>query len=82
MAGFIGLFVLVVAILIILNGFVTVNQGTIAVLTMFGKYQRILLPGLRFKIPIVEQVYKRISIQNRSVELELGGNNRSGKCLL
>jgi len=70
MAGFIGLFVLVVAILIILNGFVTVNQGTIAVLTMFGKYQRILLPGLRFKIPIVEQVYKRISIQNRSVELE------------
>jgi regulator of protease activity HflC (stomatin/prohibitin superfamily) len=28
------------------------------------------LPGLRFKIPVVEQIYRRISIQNRSVELE------------
>ena len=52
------------------SGLVTVNQGTIAVITLFGKYQRILMPGLRFKIPIFEQIYKRISIQNRSVELE------------
>ncbi|MEN9447379.1 MAG: hypothetical protein RJA25_669 [Bacteroidota bacterium] len=50
--------------------FVTVQQGTIAVITMFGKYQRILGPGLNMKIPYLEQVYKRISIQNRSVELE------------
>ena len=50
--------------------FVTVQQGTIAVFTMFGKYQRILGPGLNMKIPYLEQVYKRISIQNRSVELE------------
>lgn len=50
--------------------FVTVQQGTIAVITMFGKYQRILGPGLNMKIPFLEQVYKRISIQNRSVELE------------
>jgi regulator of protease activity HflC (stomatin/prohibitin superfamily) len=50
--------------------FVTVQQGTIAVITMFGKYQRVLGPGLNMKIPFLEQVYKRISIQNRSVELE------------
>lgn len=50
--------------------FVTVQQGTIAVITMFGKYQRILGPGLNMKIPFFEQVYKRVSIQNRSVELE------------
>ena len=65
-----GIFWLIAFILIAFNSFVTVNQGTIAVLTMFGKYQRILLPGLRFKLPLVEQIYKRISIQNRSVELE------------
>ncbi|MFC4232791.1 SPFH domain-containing protein [Parasediminibacterium paludis] len=59
-----------VLLLIAFSGLVTVNQGTISVITMFGKYQRILLPGLRFKIPLVEQIYKRISIQNRSVELE------------
>jgi regulator of protease activity HflC (stomatin/prohibitin superfamily) len=60
-------------IVLILFGFlslVTVNQGTIAVLTMFGKYRRILRPGLNIKIPILEQVFKTVSIQNRSVELE------------
>ena len=56
-------------VLIILSGFVTVNQGTIAVITIFGKYQRIMGPGLNFRIPLIENVYKRISIQNRSVEL-------------
>jgi regulator of protease activity HflC (stomatin/prohibitin superfamily) len=58
------------ALVILFSSFVTVKQGTIAVVTIFGKYQRILFPGLNFKIPIIEQVYSRISIQNRSVELE------------
>jgi regulator of protease activity HflC (stomatin/prohibitin superfamily) len=49
---------------------VTVKQGTIAVITVFGKYRRILSPGLNFKIPLIENIYSRISIQNRSVELE------------
>ncbi|MDE3124217.1 MAG: SPFH domain-containing protein, partial [Bacteroidota bacterium] len=40
------------------------------VITMFGKYRRVLNPGLNFKIPFFEQMYKIISIQNRSVELE------------
>jgi regulator of protease activity HflC (stomatin/prohibitin superfamily) len=49
---------------------VTVKQGTIAVVTVFGKYRRILSPGLNFKVPLIENIYSRISIQNRSVELE------------
>lgn len=56
--------------LFIFSGLVTVNQGTIAVVTMFGKYRRIMMPGLNFKIPFLESIYKRVSIQNRSVELE------------
>jgi regulator of protease activity HflC (stomatin/prohibitin superfamily) len=70
MPFFVNFWWVFVLLLIAFSGLVTVNQGTISVITMFGKYQRILLPGLRFKIPIVEQIYKRISIQNRSVELE------------
>jgi regulator of protease activity HflC (stomatin/prohibitin superfamily) len=50
--------------------FITVKQGTVAVITVFGKYRRIMTAGLNFKIPFIEQVYKRISVQNRSVELE------------
>jgi regulator of protease activity HflC (stomatin/prohibitin superfamily) len=65
------LFVLIFILLIILSScFVTVKQGTIAVITVFGKYRRIMSPGLNFKIPLIENVYSRISIQNRSVELE------------
>jgi regulator of protease activity HflC (stomatin/prohibitin superfamily) len=57
-------------IIIVFSSFVTVKQGTIAVVTVFGKYRRILTPGLNFKIPLIEQIYSKISIQNRSVELE------------
>lgn len=60
--------VLIVAI--IFSGLVSVTQGTVAVVTMFGKYRRILPPGLNFKIPVLEQIHKRVSYQNRSVELE------------
>jgi regulator of protease activity HflC (stomatin/prohibitin superfamily) len=49
---------------------VVVNQGTIAIITLFGKYKRIMLPGLRFKIPFVESIFRRVSIQNQSIELE------------
>ncbi|QPH38251.1 SPFH domain-containing protein [Pedobacter endophyticus] len=56
-------------LVILLSSFVTVKQGTIAVVTVFGKYQRLLRPGLSLKIPLIEQIYSRISIQNRSVEL-------------
>ena len=60
----------IVLAIIFFTGLVTINQGTIGVVTLFGKYRRILRPGLNFKIPLVEQIYKRVSIQNRSVELE------------
>lgn len=59
-----------VAVIILLSGFVTVRQGYVAVVTIFGKYRRVMGPGLNFKIPLFEVIYKRISIQNRSVELE------------
>jgi regulator of protease activity HflC (stomatin/prohibitin superfamily) len=59
-----------VGLIIFFGAFFTINQGFIGVITMFGKYQRIARPGLRMKIPIIEQVHKKVSIQNRSVELE------------
>ncbi len=60
----------VLLLFILVSCFVTINQGYIGVITMFGKFKRIMRPGLNFKIPFLEQIYKRISIQNRSVELE------------
>ncbi len=47
----------------------TVDQGKIAVVTMFGKYNRILRPGLNFILPLFQRVAKTIPVQNRAVEL-------------
>lgn len=57
-------------VIAVLGGlFVTVQQGTVSVITMFGKYRRIMYPGLSVKIPFLETVFRRISIQNQSIEL-------------
>jgi len=62
--------ILFIAVVILFSSFVTVRQGTIGVITVFGKYRRLLTPGLSLKIPLIEIVHSRVSIQNRSVELE------------
>jgi regulator of protease activity HflC (stomatin/prohibitin superfamily) len=59
-----------IILILVFLGLVTVNQGTIAIITMFGKYRRILQPGLRFRIPLIETIFRRVSIQNQSIELE------------
>lgn len=70
MSTIIGAIVGIFAITFIFSGFITVQQGFIAVITVFGKYRRIMGPGLNFKIPYIETLHRRISVQNRSVELE------------
>lgn len=61
---------LTILVVLVFMSLITVNQGTVAIITMFGKYRRILLPGLRIKLPIIESIYRRVSIQNQSIELE------------
>lgn len=60
----------VLLILLVFMSLVTVQQGTVAVITVFGKYRRILRPGLNFKVPFVEKIFRRISYQNRSMEMK------------
>ena len=58
-----------IIIVFVVLSLVTVQQGTVAITTIFGKYSRTLYPGLSFRIPFIEQIFKRISVQNRAVEL-------------
>lgn len=64
------LIILGIVLLLVLMSLVTVQQGTVAVITVFGKFQRILRPGLNVRVPLVERIYRRISYQNRSIELK------------
>ena len=68
--GAIIIIVAVLVVLLLLTGMRTVNQGTVAVTTVFGKYRRTLRPGLNVVIPFIERIFRRISIQNRAVELQ------------
>jgi regulator of protease activity HflC (stomatin/prohibitin superfamily) len=47
----------------------TVPQATVAVVTVFGKYRRVMREGLNFKLPW-EAVSQRISLQNRALQME------------
>ncbi len=62
---------ILVAILIMVARalFRSVPQSTVAVITVFGKYHRILREGLNFKLPW-ESVAYRLSLQNRALQLE------------
>ena len=59
-----------VLLLLILSAVKTVPQGTVAVTTIFGKYHSVRRAGLNFLVPFVEKIFRRISIQNRAVELQ------------
>ncbi len=65
-----GLYIIIILALLGTGAFVSVQQGTVAVVTIFGKYQRMMKPGLNFRIPFIEQIFRRISTQNKSVEIE------------
>ncbi|CAH0994988.1 Protein QmcA [Emticicia aquatica] len=65
-----AIFILIPALVILYLSIVIVQQGNVAVITIFGKYSRIMTPGLNFKIPFIEFVFRTISIQNRSAELQ------------
>lgn len=63
------MYFLPVLLILIFLSVATVQQGMVAITTIFGKYSRTLRPGLNFKIPLIENIFKRISVQNRAVEL-------------
>ena len=70
MIGIGGAIAFFVVLIILMMSFVSVQQGNVAVVTVFGKFRRILHPGLNMKLPFIEIIFKRISYQIRSMELK------------
>jgi regulator of protease activity HflC (stomatin/prohibitin superfamily) len=63
------LLLLVLALYVVLSMFRSVPQATVGVVTVFGKYRRIMREGLNIKLPWEKVVY-RLSLQNRALQLE------------
>jgi regulator of protease activity HflC (stomatin/prohibitin superfamily) len=64
-----GVVAILIAIAIFTSCF-TVNQGSVAVVTRFGKFRKIAITGLNFKTPFIERVANIISLQNRSAQMK------------
>ncbi|MEI8230996.1 MAG: SPFH domain-containing protein [Actinomycetes bacterium] len=62
--------IVIVAILMLWKMFTTVDQAHVGVVTLFGKYRRVLNPGLNIIIPFFEKVRNKIPVQNRTDQLQ------------
>jgi len=65
--GVVALFVLI----LVLSSFFTVNTAEVAVLTRFGKFQRVADPGINFKLPIFDTIAGRVSLRVSQISLTM-----------
>lgn len=69
MAPAVAFIVVIVGLFLVFSWFRSVPQSTVAVITVFGKYKRVMREGLNVKFPW-EGVFQRLSLQNRALQLE------------
>jgi regulator of protease activity HflC (stomatin/prohibitin superfamily) len=60
---------LAVVILFLGNTFKTIDQAHVGVVTLFGKYRRVLGPGLNVILPFFEKVNWKVPVQNQTNQL-------------
>lgn len=70
---------IVVVLIIAFGSFFQIQPEEVGVITQFGKYTRTVEPGLNFKIPFVERVYK-VPVE-RQQKLEFGFRTTSTSAL-
>ena len=61
--------VIFVVFIYVLSHLRSIGQSTVAVVTVFGKYRRIMREGLNLRMPW-EHVFERLSLQNRALQME------------
>jgi regulator of protease activity HflC (stomatin/prohibitin superfamily) len=69
--------VIVVAVLVVLRAsFFTVEQQRVAVIERFGKFLRLARPGLHVRMPFVDRIATRMSLQVEQLELHIETKTR------
>jgi regulator of protease activity HflC (stomatin/prohibitin superfamily) len=61
---------LIIAFVLLALSVKTVDQAKVGVVTMFGKYRRVLNPGLNFVIPVLEKIHSYVPVQNQTAQLQ------------
>jgi len=60
-----------VAVFAFINSYFTVRQQSCAIVERFGRYVRTAPAGLRFKIPFIDSIVKRISLRVQQLLVEI-----------
>lgn len=58
--------ILILAIVVIIANIKIVQQNTVLVIELLGKYKRIMVAGLNIKIPLIERVAKGVSLRQQN----------------
>ncbi len=61
----------IAALIVIFGTFFTVDQQSVAIIERFGRFVRTAGPGLNVKIPLIENVEKRVSLRVQQLILEV-----------
>jgi regulator of protease activity HflC (stomatin/prohibitin superfamily) len=62
--------ILIIAILLILSSIRVVQQNTVYVIEMLGRFNRIMTAGLNFKIPLLERVAEKVTLRQQNFALK------------
>ncbi len=63
--------IFVSAVILMVTGAFTVEQQTRAIVERFGKFHKTAVPGLHFKIPLVDKVAGRVNHRVRELEVDV-----------
>ena len=63
--------VVLLLLVVVASGLFTVTQQTVAIIERFGRYVRTAEPGLRLKIPVIEQIAQRVSLKVQQLVVEV-----------
>jgi regulator of protease activity HflC (stomatin/prohibitin superfamily) len=63
--------VVVILAILVFNGFFSVNQQTNAIVERFGKFKCIALPGLNWKIPLIDSVAGCVTLRLIQMDVEI-----------
>ena len=71
-----GGIVLLILLWAALSSFFTVATAEVKVVTRFGKFLRIALPGLNWKVPLIDAVQGRVSLRVEQIKLTMETKTR------
>jgi regulator of protease activity HflC (stomatin/prohibitin superfamily) len=66
---FVWILILLLVVITLFAGVKTVPQGSVWTVERFGAYRRMLNPGLNFVMPYIDQVRKKLNVQEQVVDI-------------